>query len=128
MNDKHERIDVIFAYTRARALADGVLFDVTEMARETGFRYPVVVTSAVWLSLVEVPPHDNRQADTGHLWTLLRALRAAVMRARHTDCVQFTVEIWDHEAKLTRLVRLKALCGPGDNAEPVITVMFPDED
>jgi hypothetical protein len=26
------------------------------------------------------------------------------------------------------LVRLKALCGPGDDGEPVITVMMPGED
>jgi hypothetical protein len=26
------------------------------------------------------------------------------------------------------LVRLKALCGPGDQGEPVVTVMLPDED
>jgi hypothetical protein len=26
------------------------------------------------------------------------------------------------------LVRLKALCGPGDQGEPVVTVMMPDED
>jgi hypothetical protein len=26
------------------------------------------------------------------------------------------------------LVTLKALCGPGDDAEPVITIMLPDED
>jgi hypothetical protein len=25
-------------------------------------------------------------------------------------------------------VQLKAVCGPGDNAEPVITIMLPDED
>jgi len=25
-------------------------------------------------------------------------------------------------------VRLKAVCGPGDEGEPVITVMLPDED
>jgi len=26
------------------------------------------------------------------------------------------------------LVTLKAACGPGDNGEPVITIMKPDED
>jgi hypothetical protein len=26
------------------------------------------------------------------------------------------------------LVRLKALCGPGDDGAPVVTVMLPDED
>ncbi|MFH0980056.1 MAG: DUF6573 family protein [Planctomycetota bacterium] len=25
-------------------------------------------------------------------------------------------------------VRLKAICGPGDQAEPVLTLMLPDED
>jgi len=27
-----------------------------------------------------------------------------------------------------RLVTLKALCGPGDDGEPVITIMLPEED
>ncbi len=27
-----------------------------------------------------------------------------------------------------RPVQLKAVCGPGDDGEPVITVMLPDED
>ena len=27
-----------------------------------------------------------------------------------------------------RLVTLKALCGPGDNLEPVVTIMLPSED
>ena len=27
-----------------------------------------------------------------------------------------------------RLVHLKAICGPGSDFEPVITVMMPDED
>lgn len=26
------------------------------------------------------------------------------------------------------LVELKAICGPGDNAEPVLTIMLPSED
>ena len=26
------------------------------------------------------------------------------------------------------LVRLKAVCGPGDEGEPVITILMPDED
>jgi uncharacterized protein DUF6573 len=34
----------------------------------------------------------------------------------------------DERDCLPPLVQLKALCGPGDNAEPVITVMLPDED
>ena len=36
MND-----EIIYAYTRAQAIEDGVLADVSEVAKEAGFRYPV---------------------------------------------------------------------------------------
>jgi hypothetical protein len=32
------------------------------------------------------------------------------------------------DPKRQKTITLKATCGPGDNLEPVITVMFPDED
>ena len=50
MNDK----PIIF-YTRADAIADGVLNDVSEIAKEAGIRYPVAMTSAAWSECVEVP-------------------------------------------------------------------------
>ena len=37
---------VISVYTRAQALADGVLIDAGPMAREAGFRWPVAITAA----------------------------------------------------------------------------------
>ena len=39
---------VIYAYTREQAISDGVLIDVSKMAKEAGIRFPVVLTSAVW--------------------------------------------------------------------------------
>ena len=44
--------EVIHRYTRAQALADGVLVDVTDAAREAGFRTPVAMTIAVWSKAV----------------------------------------------------------------------------
>jgi hypothetical protein len=32
------------------------------------------------------------------------------------------------KARQRRLVTLKAMCGPGDQGEPVITIMLPEED
>jgi Family of unknown function (DUF6573) len=40
--------EVIHTYTRAQALADGALIDISPLATEAGFRYPVAVTAAVW--------------------------------------------------------------------------------
>ena len=36
--------DLIHAYTRAEAIEDGMLLDVTEVARDMGFRYPTAIT------------------------------------------------------------------------------------
>ena len=33
---------VIYSYSRAQAIAEGVLVDVTEIAKEAGFKWPVV--------------------------------------------------------------------------------------
>lgn len=39
---------VIHSYSRAQAIEDGVLVDVSSMAKEAGFIWPVAVTAAVW--------------------------------------------------------------------------------
>jgi hypothetical protein len=42
--------------------------------------------------------------------------------------IRFGVHVQnDNRESVPPLVRLKALCGPGDHGEPVITVMMPDE-
>jgi Family of unknown function (DUF6573) len=51
-----EGADFVHRYTRAQAIEDGVLIDVSATAREAGIRYPVALTSAVWGRCVAVPP------------------------------------------------------------------------
>ena len=41
-----ENVDLVHRYTRADALRDGVLIDVSAVAREAGIRYPVALTRA----------------------------------------------------------------------------------
>jgi hypothetical protein len=62
---------VIHSYSRAEALEDGALIDVTSMAREAGFRIPVALTRAVWESYVTVPPKVVAQDEPGRLWDIL---------------------------------------------------------
>jgi hypothetical protein len=43
--------------------------------------------------------------------------------------VRFGVHVRNDNSESTPpLVRLKAVCGPGDQGEPVLTVMLPEED
>jgi hypothetical protein len=62
-----ENFDVIHSYSRAEAIRDGVLIDVTAVAREAGFRYPVALTAAVWERYVVVPPGVICQDEAGRL-------------------------------------------------------------
>src|SRR5262245_46930249 len=69
--NKQDDYDVIFAYTRAQAIADGVLVDVTDTANGAGFKIPVALTSRVWAEYVAVPDGVECQDETGRLWDIL---------------------------------------------------------
>jgi hypothetical protein len=123
-----ENADLIHSYTRAQALADGVLVDVSTVAREAGFRFPVALTRAVWEKCVTVPLGVVCQDESGRLGDVLWMLSLAARRASG-DRVDFALHVRNSNRRGTPpLVRLKALCGPGDAGEPVITVMLPEED
>ena len=121
---------VIFSYTRAEAIADGVLIDATALAKEAGFRLPVALTSGVWAECVAVPAGVAGQDETGRLWDVLTLLHFAIARQKGDgERVDFAVHVRnDNRAGDPPLVHLYALCGPGDDAEPVVTVMLPSED
>jgi hypothetical protein len=118
---------VISAYTRADALSDGVLIDVSAMAREAGLRHPTAVTSAVWAQYVAVPEGVEAQDEQGRLWDILMTLCFAILRDGKGNQLLYDVLVRNNNTS-PRRVTLKAVCGPGDSAEPVITIMRPDED
>ena len=117
---------VVYRYTRAQAIEDGVLVDVSDTAREAGIVFPTAVTSTVWEACVTVPKSASWQSETGRLWDVLMLLRHGIARSAGGQQVNFTVGIQNDEQP-PQPVRLKALCGPGDFGEPVITIMFPEE-
>ncbi|MEU4616619.1 DUF6573 family protein [Streptomyces umbrinus] len=128
--------EIIHAYTRARALADGALVAAdAELAREAGFRVPVALTSAAWEGCVAWNDGDSErqvpQDEQGRLWDVLFMSRAAVRRSGG-DGGQVTVNLRrvprDGRTQQARAVQLVCAIGPGDEGEPVITIMQPDED
>ena len=60
---------------------------------------------------------------------MLWVLACAARRGGGGPEVRFGVHVRnDNRERTPPLVRLKAVSGPGDQGEPVITVMLPDED
>lgn len=125
----------VYSYSRAQALDDGYLVEVTETAREAGFRFPVALTRAAWEDCVEWNDDDSArkhwpQDQTGRLWDVLMMTRFYMRGAVHRDSSanRCTVQVLrvpreggGHKA---RIVTLLAHVGPGDQGEPCITIGF----
>ena len=120
--------DLIHSYTRQEAILDGVLVDVSETAREAGITFPVAVTRELWGGYI-VPDDRSRkwgQSESGRLWDVLWMFRVAARNSSAT-ILHFKV-IFIMKEQQSRIITLKAVLGPGDSGEPVITIMLPHED
>lgn len=131
-----DRWTVISRYTRAQALADGTLVDVSETAREAGFVWPVAVTTEVWMLIEQIPASHSHEDVQGRLWDVLTMLHYAIKSPQQRggpndvvvkkDAVETHYRLTLHHADTTDAdgeIVLKALAGPGDHGEPVITIM-----
>ena len=122
--------EIIHTYTRAQALADGVLVDVSAQAKEAGFKIPVSLTAAVWADCIfwDQDREGAHQDEAGRLWDLLYLAALEARRRRNAQVVPFGVLRVPHRGSRPELVQITMHIGPGDNAEPVITIMQPGED
>jgi hypothetical protein len=130
--------EIIHSYSRREAIEDGVLIDLMQdedgkMARSLGFRFDIAMTPAAYETAIfpssgSLPPGQDRG---GRLWDVLWMLKFAIKRSRGDgDALHFNLSVANFKdgRAVQELLTLKALCGPGDDAEPVITIMLPDED
>ena len=118
----------IFSYTRAQAIDDGVLVDITETARKVGILYPVAVTDTVW-QMINNLPNKSSDSPEARLWDIVSMLRFAIGRARSTNVSQIYFKVVLPQAGTrTKIVMFKSVVSGGDDGEPVITVMLPQED
>lgn len=117
--------DVISSYSRKQAVEDGELVDVSSMATEAGVRYPVALTRGAWVDCVRVPEDAEGQDEKGRLWDVLQMFRTAA-RGASGDMIKFSVKVQTGK-RSSELIKLWAFCGPGDTAEPVITIMRPED-
>lgn len=133
----------IFVYTRAQALADGVLVDVSAWASSGpdgmmgGFRLPVALTRALW-EVVDIDAPDGRDEPRWHVLSRRRGestrgrahdvlwmAAVAARRNSETDRVGYSVLITT-EGKSGRLVRKRVtleMVIDGDG----ITIGFPED-
>ena len=128
--------DVVSSYSRAQALDDGVLVAVPDQLRqEAGFCIPMAMTSRVFDDCVAWTVEDTERKQVSQDQDArLRDLLAVVRYAAHCDpqssILAFELARVPRQGSgiLPRHVRLVLAIHPGDKGEPVLTIMFPDED
>ncbi len=124
--------EIISSYSRSQAIADGELIDVTETAREAGFSYPMAITRNLWHTWTKRDARAKSigQDTEGRLWDILWMLLVAIKKAE-PGTGHITYEVIFQNGPRPRadrhIVKLWAICGPGDHAEPVITIMLPED-
>lgn len=119
--------EVIAVYSRDQALVDGVLVDVSTLAKEAGFKWPVAVTDHLYHGYI-VPALDlvsAGQSISGRLWDVFSVLRAAIATGKDLSSLNITVCFLMSPNAVPEPVEILAVAGPGDSGEPVITIMLP---
>lgn len=137
-NQPHNPADIfgepISIYTRAQAIADGVLVDVSALAREAGFHVSVAMTASSWADAVAWSDMDSvrqvAQDESGRLWDVMWMASLAARHAKGVQRVAFQLYRVPRGGRGTRprMVELHLHIGPGDAGEPVATILMPNED
>ena len=112
--------EVIYAYTREQAIEDGVLVNLGQIAREY-YKYQVCLTASVLADITEGathPAHEISAIVRDVLWMSQKGISQRIDETQHL----FKVVIADQTHEY------KAMCHPGDNMEPVITILQINED
>ncbi len=124
--------EVIHSYSRKQALEDGVLVsgmegDFEDISRQH-FKFPVAMTIAVF-SLIEKAVLNKRHCNDfkGVYHDILFMSKSGLARAidRTTNAFEVIITGCGHGRKP---IPMKIVCGPGDQMEPVLTVMLINED
>lgn len=129
-NSQFTDCDVIHSYTRKQAIEDGFLVDL--MQNELGevcrqhYKHPIVCTLPVFEIMKKAVENENYCNNyAGILHDMLHMSRV------HYQSHGITTRLFQviiQGAGRKRLYTFKLVCHHGDNAEPVMTLMLPDED
>lgn len=119
--------DIVFSYSRADALADKQQYDISIIAENVGFKYPVFITDSV-NSIIEEHLQYCNDRD-GILWDLLNVLYFTILqyKKQKLPClgpIKFKISIFGKRNQ-SKDYSFIAEVGPYDldDPKPAFTIM-----
>ncbi len=122
-----DNAEIIHRYSRADAITDGALIPVDpKIAGEAGFKVPVAITRAAHTAYVALTPAAERAGNSveGRLWDVLYMARRQLRAGESSNLFQLYVVTTTTRPKP---ITLRITIGPGDEGEPVLTILCPEE-
>jgi len=115
-----ENADIISTYTAQEAEDDGILVNVTEMAKEAGFKWTTRISRTV--HELCTPPKSNKiQSYKGRLWDVLFLAFIAIKRSKQND------GIVKYNVKIGRKIETLWITIDGTMGEPAIHIITPSD-
>jgi hypothetical protein len=125
--------EIISMYTRAQAIEDGILTDMTQepfgaLAREAGLKWPIAMTMTAFMDFVAVSDAKGHadQDVKGRWWDVVFMFRRTKRTISPLEA-RWSVFVRDPDGRV-RQKELKCVSGPADDGEPCLTFMLPNED
>jgi hypothetical protein len=123
----------IITYSRAEAIEDGVLVDMTQepfgsLAREAGITWPIAMTGTAFSEFVAVSDSIGHacQDIKGRWWDVVWMFRVTRRKVSPLEA-RWTLFVREPDDRLVEK-ELKCVSGPADDGSPCLTFMLPNED
>jgi hypothetical protein len=119
--------ELVYAYTRTQAIADGVLIPISE--KEHGLKIPAVVSSNLYRRFIEPPEKlvGEGQSTTGRLHDTIMMFKAAASVRWDGTRVSFDVLYLMGPGRLEK-IKVLGLLGPDDERKPCLTFCLPEDE
>ncbi|MYF37522.1 MAG: hypothetical protein F4219_01940 [Gammaproteobacteria bacterium] len=130
--EEQRKVDPAYTGSRAQALADGAIIDVSDLGRQVGFKWPVALTKATFEDAVLWTEEDSEkqvpQNQKSRLFSVVGACADYVRsRGPQADRMRFRINRIprDGESRGAKQRLLQVVAHPGDDGEPVLTIRIP---
>ena len=122
-------LNAIHSYSRAQAIEDGVLIDVTKQAKEIGIQFPTALTAGVWAEAVAAPIGIESSRDMWEVARIKEVLEMAIteLESSPSKCVRSVYHV-PMTLDDSKRIEFRATVSLGDDGREVLTVMLPHED